>query len=76
MSTIINPAAERQLQAANDARIADTKNLARTLFSNSYFGGRTDRLSDREAFDLADGFMREQAKRFPKNETADGRSQP
>ena len=76
MSIIINPAQERLAKEAKDGLILDEKNLARTVFTNSYFSAKnpSQALSAEEAFDAAASFVREQTRRFPLNNTVDGRS--
>jgi hypothetical protein len=65
---IINPFEEKILKDAKDALIMDEKNLARALFiqHSEYTATR--------AFDEAACFIAEQTRRFPLNNTVDGRS--
>lgn len=68
MSIIINPAQERLVKEAKDALIMDEKNLARALFIQH------SQYTAVQAFDEAADFIREQTRRFPLNNTTDGRS--
>lgn len=55
------------------ARATDIKSLARHLLLNSYAAGTaTQRLTPGAAFDVAQAFADEQARRLPQFETADG----
>lgn len=72
MSIIINPAQERLVKEAKDALIMDEKNLARTIFTNSFFGN-SNGMSPMQAFEDAAYFLAEQTRRFPLNDTVDGR---
>ncbi len=69
--TIVNPFAEKAKRDARDASIMDIKNLARNLYiQNSADGTYTAT----RAFEEAIAFVNEQTKRFPDNDTVDGRS--
>lgn len=72
MPIIINPAQERLVKEAKDALIMDEKNLARTIFTNSFFGN-SNGMTATQAFEDAAYFIREQTRRFPLNDTVDGR---
>lgn len=73
MPLIINPAQERLAKEAKDGLIMDEKNLARTLFTNSFCGDPTKSITAEQAFDEARHFVRVQTSRFPLNNTGDGR---
>ncbi len=68
---LINPYAEKEARDLADARIADIKNLARSLYIATAQRGVA--YCAQEAFDDAQAFVEEQTKRFPKNDTLDGR---
>lgn len=72
MSLIINPAQERLVKEAKDGLIMDEKNLARTIYANSFFGN-SNGMSPTQAFEEARYFVAEQTRCFPLNNTADGR---
>lgn len=70
---IINPFAEKANKEAVVARVMDTKAVARQLVLNSYAGGSpATRVTPAQAFDIAEEFMAEQTRRFPKHDTANG----
>lgn len=73
MSLIINPAQERLVKEAKDGLIMDEKNLARTIYANSFVGNNNG-MDPLQAFEEARYFIAEQTRRFPLNNTVDGRS--
>lgn len=75
MGAIIIPdsVTEKQKKDAAVARVMDTKAIARQLVLNSYAGGSPEtRVSPAQAFDIAEEFMAEQTRRFPRHDTATG----
>lgn len=68
MPTLINPFREKADRDARDAIIMDIKNLARTLYIQN------EPYTPAQAFGAAVLFIEEQSRRFPKNDTLDGRS--
>lgn len=68
-SIILNPYQEKKDQEARDGLVMDTKNLARNLVIQHL-------ISPSEAFDRATAFVAEQSRRFPANDTVDGRTHP
>lgn len=68
MLTLINPFQEKADRDARDAIVMDIKNLARTLYIHN------EQYLPEQAFDAAALFIAEQSRRFPKNDTLDGRS--
>ncbi len=72
MPTILNPFTEKAEREARDASIMDIKNLARSLYIQNAQRGAN--YCAQEAFDDAIAFVNEQTKRFPNNDTLDGRS--
>ena len=69
--TIINPFAGKAERELNDARVMDTKNLARNLLIQSM--ASESGISAEQAFVLAEKFMAEQTRRYPKHDTIDGK---